>query len=97
MKKDKLFTMKLSSIELEKYKALAKENGTTLANLINSKLQNLPLQKANKELLFELNKIGNNLNQIAKNLNAGSQINLIKELLTIERQLQEILNAHKSR
>lgn len=90
--------MKLSSVELEKYKALAKENGVSLAHLINLKMQDTPLpQKADKELLFELNKIGNNLNQVAKNLNAGNQINLLKELLTIERQLQEILNAHKSR
>lgn len=94
MKKDKLFTMKLSSAELEKYKALAKENGTTLANLINSKLQNLPPQKKDKELIFSLAKIGNNLNQIARAVNGNQKIEILDALLKIEKALEEIKNAH---
>jgi len=95
MKKDKLFTMKLSSVELESYKTQARNNGVTLAHLINSKMQDTPIKTANKELLFELNKIGNNLNQIAKSLHTGAQINVLQELIKIEQHLKELLNAHK--
>lgn len=48
----------------------------------------LPIQR---ELLFEINKIGNNLNQIAKAVNSRSdRISILTQLVEIEKALKEI-------
>jgi hypothetical protein len=99
-KKDKLFTMKLTEEELIKYKELAKGYGISLAQLVNLKLQDIPLPpppkatKVDKDLIIQLAKIGNNLNQIARAVNSNQRIEILKELRVIESQMHELLNAH---
>lgn len=50
-------------------------------------------KKTDPRLLFHLNKIGNNLNQIAKHANEGKSIDLqiVAELANIERNLKNLL------
>jgi len=45
------------------------------------------------KLLYHLNKIGNNLNQLAKHLNTGNELNLqaLAELANIEASLKDFL------
>jgi len=49
----------------------------------------LPIEKS---LLYELNRIGNNLNQIAKAVNKKEKISVIFELIEIEKALKDLKN-----
>ena len=73
-----------------------------LRNSVNAKLENAPLPKSKKiykatdpKLLFEINKIGNNLNQIARQLNSKkddiSNIEILKELVALEKKMNELV------
>lgn len=56
--------------------------------IINHKIT-IPIQM---DLIYELNRIGNNLNQIAKSINSGSgeKIPVLTQLVEIEKQLQKL-------
>lgn len=47
----------------------------------------LPIEK---ELIYELNKIGNNLNQIARAVNKNEKISVLTELVEIEKALKDL-------
>ena len=49
----------------------------------------LPIER---ELLTELSRIGNNLNQIARSCNQGEKKSVLVELVAIEKQLKELKN-----
>lgn len=49
----------------------------------------LPIEK---ELIYELNKIGNNLNQIARAVNKNEKISVLTELVEIEKVLKDLKN-----
>lgn len=49
----------------------------------------LPIEK---ELIYEINKIGNNLNQIAKAVNQKEKISVLTQLIKIEKALKELRN-----
>ena len=94
----------------EKLKQIAKSNNTTIAQFIREKLDleleekdtrkiYTPVQKkvyktSDPKLLFELNKIGNNLNQIAKVINQKKDdvntIDILQSLVNIENQLKDL-------
>ena len=48
----------------------------------------LPIEK---DLLYELNKIGNNLNQIARAINSNEKIEVLKMLVNIESKISELM------
>ena len=84
---------------------LADENGMSLAELfrqsVGTSLEKLRVPRGNKrvhknvnpKLLFEVNSMGNNLNQIAKHLNQGDKlnINMLNVLIEIETNLKRLL------
>ena len=47
----------------------------------------LPIER---ELLYQLNKIGNNLNQIAKRINQKEKFSVLTELVQIEKALKDL-------
>lgn len=47
----------------------------------------LPIER---ELIYELNKIGNNLNQIAKRVNQRERKSVLVELVAIEKAVKEL-------
>lgn len=49
----------------------------------------LPIER---ELLSELSRIGNNLNQIARSINQGEKRLVLAELVAIESELKELRN-----
>jgi len=92
--------------DYETLKQTSKNHNLTMSEFIrksvNSKIENAPAPKTKKvykvtdpKLLFELNKIGNNLNQIAKQLNSKkddvSNVAILKELVVLEKKLNELL------
>lgn len=48
------------------------------------------ISKTDKELIFEINKIGNNLNQIAKSVNKGEKVAVLTQLVEIEKALKDL-------
>ena len=46
-----------------------------------------------RELLREVNRIGNNMNQIARAINSGEKREVLIELVEIERRLKELVHA----
>lgn len=96
MHKDKRVTIRFTQDEYNKLKDEATKLGITLSSYLRNKILgnrgNL-LTKCDKELLYELNRIGNNLNQIAKHCNINKSIDklALKELVEIERQLKRLL------
>ena len=97
MKKNKLLTMKVTESEKIKWKAKADDYQITLSELIRNALNRVrPNTKtANKDLLRAINSIGNNLNQISRKVNQNESIDVPMALISIERQLERILNAHQ--
>lgn len=63
---------------------------STLArsSILRKKIK-LPIER---ELLSELSRIGNNLNQIARSINQGEKHLILAELVAIERELKELHN-----
>lgn len=87
-----------------KLSKLAKEKNLTKAQYIRQELRSTfenPREpsiarihkKADPELLYHLNKIGNNLNQIAKHANEGKGLDLqcLAALLSMEKTLKAFL------
>jgi len=76
-------------------------NGKSFSNfarelLINGKVKVSRIKKADPALLYQLNKIGNNLNQIAHKVNVEgceNDILILDSLRNIERALEEIKDA----
>jgi hypothetical protein len=56
------------------------------STLLKKKIK-LPIER---ELIYELNKIGNNLNQIAKRVNSDDRKSVLVELVEIERALKDL-------
>lgn len=58
-----------------------------------SERRTIPIAKADPKLLYELNRIGVNLNQIARQLNTSKQVDnleILSALVDIERRLGEL-------
>ncbi len=104
----KLFTMKVEENQLEKYRQYAKDKNRPLAKIIKSLLDNErlpekpnfkkePIRKynnVNPELIRQLAAIGNNLNQIARRVNQKEKFDVIPHLVSIESQIEKLLDAH---
>jgi len=90
-------------------KQKADENNMTIAQYIRQKLEleldkkdtrkkyqetkKIIYSKTNPELLYQLSKVGNNLNQIARNLNSKKDIDsvdILQTLLNIEKKILEL-------
>lgn len=104
--KDKFIKLRVSETERDSWNAKAKAKGLTLADyfrlLADEKPTNIsPVQqvkrrnftKADPELLRQVAKIGNNLNQIARAVNSGESLKVLEQLISIERKLKELTNA----
>jgi len=67
--------------------------GTNFSTYAKSVLLNFEIKtKEQKKLLFEINKIGNNINQIAKSLNEKSDIDSLRKLVEVEKLLKGVLD-----
>lgn len=85
-------TIRFSDKEYSKIEELMSEHNLTFAEFARGAILRKKIKtNLTKDLLFEINRVGNNLNQIAKKVNSGSdRKNLLIELIQIKKQLEEI-------
>ena len=96
MLKDKKVTIRFTGDEYNKLNKNASDLGLTLSAYIRHKVlgnRERITTKCTKELLYEINRIGNNLNQIAKHCNIKKSVDklVLKELVDIEKKLNELM------
>lgn len=85
-------TIRFSEDEYSKIQELMSEHKLTFAEFARASILKKKVKtNLTKDLLFEINRVGNNLNQIAKKVNSGTdRKNLLIELIAIKNQMQEI-------
>jgi len=95
--------LRASADERARWQALAASRGMSLSELIRASLSGLRLRTRREpppvapELLRELARIGNNLNQLARAANRHEPVTataLLARLISIERELRAIRAAH---
>ena len=96
MNKNKRVTIRLTDVEHKNFTKQANELGINLSEFIRLKLNNInkiKTSKCDKNLVYEINRIGLNLNQIAKYTNSKKVLDklVMEELIQIEKQLNDLL------
>ena len=76
------------SINLELEKTNLSFSSFTRNLLLKKKINS----KTDDKLVLEINRIGNNLNQIARAVNKQERINVLSELVKIEQSIKELVN-----
>ena len=76
------------SINLELEKTNLSFSSFTRNLLLKKKINS----KTDDKLILEINRIGNNLNQIARAVNKQERINVLSELVKIEQSIKELVN-----
>lgn len=89
--------------EKTRWQAIAENKGVSLSELVRSSLDGLRLRKRREpppvdpDLLRELARIGNNLNQLARSANRRKPVPataLLVKLIEIDRQLADLRAVH---
>ena len=99
--KTKLLTVRIDPEQLADWKRKAEAVGVPLAELIRSAVDGAKIEakprarKAPPELVAQVAKIGNNLNQIARRCNTGERFDVLSELQRIEADLSHLLEPDK--
>lgn len=91
--KNKRITIRVDEKLKEKIKSQSKKANMTMSEYINRVLKNknIVVIEQGREICFELNKIGNNVNQIARKLNSGiATKNDINNLDNVSKELNKI-------
>ena len=97
MKKQKIVSIRLNESEITKFSKLAKEAQMPISSFFKQSTLNSIIVKPNKDLnivIYNLNRIGNNLNQIAHKVNTNFYDNaesLLSALQDIDFDLNQIL------
>ncbi len=109
--KDRQLKVRLTEDEFAKLKKAADADGVTLANYARRQLDLDTVKRSpigmmtyrkytpvDPDLLRQISRLGNNLNQIARRVNQNdfqTSLDLLKTLLTIERRLKQVQDAHQ--
>ena len=96
MAKDKRVTIRFTDDEYNQLKSKADELDISLSTYIRKKTlgnREKLSTKCDKELLYKINRIGNNLNQIAKHCNTTKTIDklVLQSLVEIEKKLNDLV------
>jgi len=97
-------TVRTTPEQMEQWKKIAEQNNMTLSELVIARLDNTEIcnsmaekqkNESRKKLLYEIAKIGNNLNQIARSVNIAvkkdEQIQVLETLAKIEKDLNKLV------
>lgn len=86
-------TIRFSADEWEKIEANLSGHDLTFTEFARSAIMRKKVKtNLTRELLREVNRIGNNLNQIAKSINSGEKRDVLLELVQIERHLKGLVD-----
>ncbi len=106
-KKDKRFEMKMSKDLFQILTEKAKQTNLTKSELLRQSISSVTIKESSKDypkILGNFNRIGNNINQIAHQLNSANLSNnlgefdfnnLLNKLVIIEANLNTILSENK--
>ena len=93
MAKDIRKTLRFSKQEFDKIQLELEKSNISFSDFARSailkKKIKLPIEK---ELIYQISKIGNNLNQIARAVNSKDRVAVLTELVEIEKQLKALRN-----
>lgn len=86
-------TLRFSEDEFDKIQLELEKSNVTFSNFARSSILKkkikLPIEK---ELIYQISKIGNNLNQIARAVNKDEKISVLTQLVEIEKALKALKN-----
>ena len=73
MKKSVMYSVRLTPLEYEALKSKCEKSGVEVSEFVRSAMKgkNVSVIEGIPEMIVALNRIGNNINQIAKRINAG--------------------------
>lgn len=98
MKKSKIVSIRLNKSEMKEFEKLSQEAQMSISKFFKESALKAIIIKPNKDLIgiiSGMNRIGNNLNQIARKVNAnfyiGDSAILLNELKEIDSTLKNIL------
>ncbi len=84
-------TIRFTNNEFELIKKELNEHHITFTEFARSAILKQEVKtNLDKQFLYQLNKIGNNLNQIAKSVNQNEEIDVLQQLINIETMLKDI-------
>lgn len=89
-------TIRFSDDEYSKIEKMMNEHNLTFAEFARSAILRKKIKtNLSKDMIFQVNKVGNNLNQIAKKVNQDSgRKNLLLKLIEIQNQLKKISDVY---
>ena len=89
-------TIRFSNEEYEKIENMMNEHNLTFAEFARGAiLQKKIKTNLSKDMIFQVNRVGNNLNQIAKKLNTDDdRKNILVKLIEIQNQLKKISDVY---
>ena len=93
MAKDIRKTIRFSQAEFDNIQLELDKSNISFSDFARSailrKKIKLPIEK---ELIYQVNKIGNNLNQIARAVNSNEKISVLTQLVEVEKALRDLRN-----
>jgi hypothetical protein len=97
MKRDIKKTVRLSQLENQELSIMLNKHNLTFSDFARAKILGKQIKsKLSQDLIYQVNKIGNNLNQISKyaNQNKSIDIQILQELVKIEKHLDKLQNVN---
>ena len=84
----RFFPDDIKKIESEISKTNLSFNDFCIKAILKRKIKSAEEENFNRDLLYQVNKIGVNLNQIARAVNQKDRVAILTELIEIEKQLR---------
>lgn len=79
-------------VEIERAKTNLDFTNFCKSAILKKKVKTKDEENFNQDLIYQVNKIGINLNQIARAVNQKDRVAVLTELVEIEKQLKELRN-----
>ncbi len=96
IEKNKTISLRLTENEYDRLKKLSDENGYSVSDFVRKKIFDKKIINKNviETFLYHANRIGNNLNQIARYVNTKKSIDKItlEKLIEIEKEISDLRN-----
>ena len=79
-------------VEIERAKTNLDFTNFCKSAILKKRVKTKDEENFNRDLIYQVNKIGINLNQIARAVNQKDRVAILTELVEIEKQLRELKN-----